>query len=254
MTGKILQFAATALMLTALAGCGSMNNGSGATESEDSHLNRAGFKTSVEDGRLWVLRPGEEKSEKHATLINAGPRGMTVKALDRETALEYLATKPGFEVSVEDERLWVLRPGEEKSEKHATLINAGPQGMTVKALEQETAQEYLATRPGFEVEVEDNRIWVLRPGEEKSEKHSTLIGAGPLGMTVKALDDETALAYLATRPGFDVRIEDGRIWALKPGDEKSEKHATRINAGVLNRTVKAVDAETIDAYLRTPVY
>lgn len=105
--------------------------------------------------------------------------------------------KPGFTTEVVDGRLWVMRPGQEKSDKHATLIGQGPDGMTVKAPDLETAHEYLLTRPGFEVDIVDGRLWVLRPDQEKSDKHITLIGAGPDGMTVKALDKETAEAYFA---------------------------------------------------------
>jgi hypothetical protein len=104
--------------------------------------------TSVDDdGRLWVLRTGEEKSEKHITLVGAGPQGMTVKALDRATALEYMATKSGFEVEVdEDGRLWIFRSGQphEKSEKHVTRVGAGPLGTTIKALDRETLDAYMA--------------------------------------------------------------------------------------------------------------
>jgi hypothetical protein len=105
---------------------------------------RPGFVTLEEAGRLWVLRPGQEKSEKHVTLVGAGPRGMTIKALDRNTALEYIAARPGFQVTVEAGRLWVLRPGQEKSEKHITLVGAGPLGTTLKALDRETIEAYLA--------------------------------------------------------------------------------------------------------------
>ncbi len=158
---------------------------------------KPGFVTEIEDGRLWVLRPGEQKSGKHVTLVGKGPAGMTIKAPEKETALEYLAAKPGFVTEIEDGRLWVLRPGEQKSGKHVTLVGKGPAGMTIKAPEKETALEYLAAKPGFVTEIEDGRLWVLRPGEQKSGKHVTLIGKGPAGMTVKALDRETAEAYLA---------------------------------------------------------
>lgn len=162
--------------------------------------------------------------------------------------------KDGFEVDVEDGRLWVLRSGDEKSEKHDTMIAAGPRGMSVKALNRDTASEYLASKPGFDVEIEDGRLWVLRSGQEKSEKHATLIGAGPQGLTVKALDRETALEYLGSKPGFDVDVEDGRLWVLTPGQEKSEKHATAIGAGPLNTSVKALDQDTLNAYAKTKVY
>ena len=54
-----------------------------------------------------------------------------------------------------------------------------------------------ALAPGFTVEVdEDGRIWVFRTGEpaEKSEKHITRVGAGPMGSTLKALDRDRQIA------------------------------------------------------------
>lgn len=104
-------------------------------------------------------------------------------------------------------------------------------------------------KEGFVVLVEDGRLWVQRPDQEKSEKHVTWVGAGPSGTTLKAPDADTALAYLASRPGFDVEVEEGRIWVLRPGQEKSEKSVTRVGAGPRGATVKAVDAETLHAYL-----
>lgn len=161
---------------------------------------KPGFQVEVDDGRLWVLKPEQEKSGKHVTLIGAGPQGMTLRALDRDTALEYLAAKPGFEVEVQEGRLWVLKPGQEKSGKHVTLIGAGPQSMTLRALDMDSALEYLAAKPGFNVEAQDGRVWVLRPGQEKSGKHVTKIGAGPQNATLRGLDVETLDAYLAYRP------------------------------------------------------
>ncbi len=161
---------------------------------------KPGFQVEVDDGRLWVLKPGQEKSGKHVTLIGAGPQGMTLRALDQDTALEYLAAKPGFEVEVQEGRLWVLKPGQEKSGKHVTLIGAGPQNMTLRALDMDSALEYLAAKPGFNVEAQDGRVWVLRPGQEKSGKHVTKIGAGPQKATLRGLDIETLDAYLAYRP------------------------------------------------------
>lgn len=160
-------------------------------------VGRQGFETRMEDGRLWVLRPNQEPSEKHVTLIGAGPGGVTIMALDRDTALAYLATKPGFDVRIEDGRVWVLRPGQEPSEKHVTLIGAGPMGTTLKAIDSDTALAYLATVPGFEIQIENGRVWALRPGQEKDEKCVTAIGVGPRGSTVKAVDRATLDAYLA---------------------------------------------------------
>jgi|GEM_PF-4619222 len=113
-------------------------------------FDKPGFQTSLDDdGRLWVLRPGEEKKEKHITLVGAGPDGKTIKALDRQTALKYLSCKPGFETLFDDDgRLWVFRKGEEQErpEKHVTRVGVGPLGTTVKAKDRETLDAYLAVK------------------------------------------------------------------------------------------------------------
>lgn len=210
---------------------------------------KPGFRVEVEDGRLWVLKSGEEKSGRYVTLIGAGPLGSTVRALEMDTALEYLAAKPGFRVEVRDGRLWVLKPDQEKSGQHVTLIGAGPRNMTLRALDMGTALEYLAAKPGFNVEVQDGRLWVLKPGQEKSGRYVTLIGAGARGATLRALDMDTALEYLATKPGFNVQAEDGRLWILKPGQEKSGRHAALIGAGPQKTTLRGVDMETLERYL-----
>ena len=123
--------------------------------------------------------------------------GCQTDSSSNETDAKPLYAKPGFVTIEEEGRLWVLKPGEEPSEKHVTLVGAGPDGMTLKALERDTALLYIATTPGFKVEIEEGRIWVLKPGEKKSEKHITLVGAGPMGMTIKALNKETAEEYIA---------------------------------------------------------
>lgn len=167
------------------------------TATKASPFDKPGFITSVEDGRLWVLRPGQEKSNNSVTLIGQGPQGMSVRALDRETAVEYIANKPGFNVTYEDGRLWVLKPGQEKSNNNVTLIGQGPMGMSVRALDRETAVEYIASKPGFNVTYDNGRLWVLKPGQEKSNNNVTLIGQGPMGLSVRGLDRETLDEYLA---------------------------------------------------------
>lgn len=61
---------------------------------------KPGFKTRVEDGRLWVFREGSKDWEefeksgeptKMVTRINAGPDGMTIRSSDAETIDAYLA-------------------------------------------------------------------------------------------------------------------------------------------------------------------
>jgi hypothetical protein len=58
-------------------------------------------------------------------------------------------------------------------------------------------------RPGFAVKVVDGRLWVFRGEEVPDElpgKHSTFVGAGPDGMTIKAPDAETVSAYIEAGP------------------------------------------------------
>ncbi|WP_220150922.1 hypothetical protein [Marinomonas rhizomae] len=129
-----------------------------------------GFKTQIEDGRLWVFEDGSEElaffeahgePAKQFTNIGAGPEGMTVKAASQESLDKYLAATSGaefdikgFKTKVEDGRLWVFEDGSEELaffEKHGepakqfTNIGAGPNGMTVKAASQETLDKYLST-------------------------------------------------------------------------------------------------------------
>lgn len=214
-----------------------------------SAYDKPGFHTSVEDGRLWVLRGGEEKNDKHVTLIGAGPAGMTIKAASKDTALAYIVAKTGFVTEVHDGRIHVMRGGEKWSDKHITLIGAGPRGMTVKALDKETAWDYLTAKDGFITHIEDGRLHVMREGESWSDKHITLIGAGPNGMTIKALEKDTAYAYLAAKPGFVTHVEDGRVHVMRPGESWSDKHVTLIGAGPKGMTVKALDRGTAMAYL-----
>lgn len=110
---------------------------------------KSGFRTSIEDGRLWVLKDGEEKAEKHITLIGAGPMSMTIKAANKSTALEYIAAKPGFVTKADDEgRIWIFTADEEVSmpEKHVTRVGAGPRNITLKALNRDVLDAYCAAR------------------------------------------------------------------------------------------------------------
>jgi len=121
--------------------------------------------------------------------------------------------------------------------------------------------------PGFATTIEDGRLWVFRAGcEELAEfkangelgKHVTRIAAGPKGMTLKGPDGETLDAYMLTKPGFWVTIEDGRLWVFRNGCAELDefrangelgKHVTRIAAGPRGMTIKGPDGQTLDAYL-----
>jgi hypothetical protein len=123
-------------------------------------VERDGFATQLEDGRLWVFAADSEalaEFRKHGepakctTLIGAGPGGMTLKGPDRETLDAYLGTRPGFAARVEDGRLWVFRAGSSELADYdangapalcATVIGIGPGGMTVKSPDRQTIQDW----------------------------------------------------------------------------------------------------------------
>lgn len=195
---------------------------------ESDHLHgyvaaRPGFATRIADGRIWVFRPGskglasfEQTGEPAKQVIRpgAGPMGMTVKSEDFDTIDEYLCSRPGFVTRVRDGRLWVFRPGSKslaefdavgEPAKHVTKVREGPHGMTIKAEDVSTIEQYMATAEGFETKVVDGRVWVFladskeyREFMEKGEpaKHITLVRAGPMGMTVKGPDSDTVNLYL----------------------------------------------------------
>jgi hypothetical protein len=122
-----------------------------------------GFVTFEEKGKLWVFRHGSKeladfraKGEpaKSVTLVGRGPNGMTLRAPDKQTAIDYLYGKVGFVVWTDAEnRLWVFRSGSKeladyyaKGElaKHVTRLGAGPGGITIKAPDGETIDAYTA--------------------------------------------------------------------------------------------------------------
>lgn len=60
------------------------------------------------------------------------------------------------------------------------------------------------------------------------------------------------------RPGFETKVEDGRLWVFQAGSKewgefakKGEpaKQVTRIAAGPGGMTIKSSDAKVIDAYM-----
>jgi hypothetical protein len=205
---------------------------------------------------------------------------LTIMSGDNETIDAYLTAKPGFETRLADGRLWVFRTGskelaefEQYGElaKHVIRPGAGPAGITIKAPAAETIDAYLTVKPGFVTRLVDGRLWVFRSGgaelaefdrQGELAKHVTHPGVGPGGVTVKAPDADTVTAYLVAADGFETKVQEGRIWVFRPGSvelaefEKSgelAKHITRPGAGPQGLTVKAADAETLDAYLRSAV-
>lgn len=120
---------------------------------------------------------------------------------------------------------------------------------------------------GFVTCEEDGRLWVFSTNSDQLAgflkqgelaKHVIRPGAGPAGMTIKAPDAETIVAYTTAKKGFVTKVEDGRLWVFRPrSDELAQfenagdlaKHVVRPGAGPQGMTIKAPDAETIDAYL-----
>jgi hypothetical protein len=270
-----------ALLALAAVGCKT-----GKSEKEPAAYGKPGFTViPAADNRVWVFRDGSKELDefrakgelaKHVTRPGAGPGGMTVKAPDSETIVEYASSRDGFETFVRDGRIWVFRPGSkelaefEKSgepAKSVTRPNAGPMGMTVKGPDADTITEYLGAKSGFVTRAKDGRLWVFRDGAKELEefqkggelaKHVTRPGAGPKGITIKAPDTETAVDYAVACDGFATFVRDGRIWVFRPGSkelaefEKSgepAKSVTRPLAGPMRMTVKGPDVDTIDAYV-----
>ncbi|MCG8586636.1 MAG: hypothetical protein MI757_18190, partial [Pirellulales bacterium] len=189
----------------------------------------------------------------------------------------YTTHKPGFKTFIVDGRVWVFAedsPQIAKFKEHGELAKqvirpgGGPQGMTIKSEDAATIDKYMNDKPGFVTAVVDGRLWIFRPGSEdlaefkkngEPAKFVTFPNAGRRGMTLKAPDRETILAYLAAVDGFETFIDDGRVWVFKKGSPdlaeykkngEPAKMVIRPSAGPYKMTVKGSDKETINAYLR----
>ena len=101
------------------------------------------------DGRLWVWREGEPrtKSTKNVRLVSEGPGRRTVIALDRSVAVEYVATRPGFETEhdADEDSIWVWWRGRphDRPAKPVVREGAGPMNKTLKAGDKETLAAYV---------------------------------------------------------------------------------------------------------------
>ena len=184
--------------------------------------------------------------------------------------------KPGFVSWEVDGRLWVfVMTSQEAADfaksgelaKSVTRPGAGPGRMTIRSADSETIDLWVATKGGFFVQPDDGRLWVFRSNDAAlagflagNEPAKVVIrpGAGPGGATLKALDGETLAAYIAAKDGFATFIVDGRIWVFSLDDPELDvfrsageiaKNVTRPGAGPDGMTVRAPDAETLDAYL-----
>jgi hypothetical protein len=136
---------------------------SGTAHMQSSH-DIPGYKTFLEDGRLWVFEEGSEdlakfiehgEPAKIVVLPGKGPGGMTLKGTERDVMLAYAFSKPGFRVFLEDGRLWVFEEGSEdlakfiehgEPAKIVVLPGKGPGGMTVKSVDRSVIDAYLAAK------------------------------------------------------------------------------------------------------------
>ena len=122
-------------------------------------------------------------------------------------------------------------------------------------------------KPGFVTFLEDGRLWVFKENAKELAdfqkdgelaRHVVFPGQGPARMTLKAPDRDTVLAYLCSKPGFVAIAEDGRTWIFREGSkdfadfQKSgelARHVVRPAAGPMRSTLRAPDAETLDAWM-----
>lgn len=122
---------------------------------------KPGFVTVGDEGRLWIFEEGSEalaefrrvgEPGRSVTMIGAGPRNTTLRAVDRETILRWQGTAEGFDVFVRDGRLWVFDADSEGSRefrrtgepaKRITRIGVGPAGATVCSDDADTLNRYL---------------------------------------------------------------------------------------------------------------
>lgn len=150
------------------------------------------------------------------------------------------------------------------------LLAFGLAGCQTTAVVQAADSAQAAAGPypkeGFVTFDEEGRIWVFQADakelaefREKGELAKFVVrpSAGPQGKTLKAPDSETIIHYMTRTPGFVTFLEDGRLWVFRDGaqelteyKDKGElaKFVVRPSAGPLGMTLKAPDAETLDAY------
>jgi hypothetical protein len=163
--------------------------------------------------------------------------------------------------------VWAVAAGCKAGSKPPPWAETRPMAAAKDSSPKPSVQGTPYDKPGFATRIQEGRLWVFKQGtKELAEfdkqgelaKHVIRPGAGPKGMTIKAPDAETILAYLAFKPGFAIRVQDGRIWVFKHGAKELEdydkqgelaKHVIRPGAGPKGMTIKAPDFETIDAYL-----
>ncbi len=122
-------------------------------------------------------------------------------------------------------------------------------------------------KPGFVSWEIDGRLWVFvmtsRDAADFAKsgdlaKNVTRPAAGPDSMTIRSADSKTNDAWVASKGGFFVKEDEGRLWVFRSDDPalakflagiEPAKMVIRPGAGPGGATLKALDAETIAAYL-----
>jgi hypothetical protein len=157
----------------------------------------------------------------------------------------------------------------------ALLVAAMAGGLQAGAGKSATKEAAQATqsydKPGYVAFEQDGRLWVFPEGSEaatrysgheKPEKHVTRVSACIDRATIKSVEAQTLNDFIATNDhsGFVMdEDEEGRLWVFKKGSEaagkyvsqpKPEKHVTQIGACLERKTVKALNQEDIEGYLR----
>lgn len=240
---------------------------------------REGFDVYPHDGRLWVFESGSQASKDFANGVEPAKSvtrilpGRTLRSTEGETIQKYLVQRPGFFTLIEEGRLWIFREGSaEHSQflatgepaKRTTLIGAGPMGMTAMSADRETIDEYLAWRPGFEVRMHEGRRWIFLEGSP--ELASFDAGVEPAksvtrirpGGSLRAIDGAVLDHYEVAAEGFATFPVEGAVWVFREGSPELEKYLTsgdgvpqvsRPEAGPAGRTVHAPDEGTLESYL-----
>ncbi|MEZ5977300.1 MAG: hypothetical protein R3F34_03680 [Planctomycetota bacterium] len=202
--------------------------------------------------------------------------------------------KDGFFVSEASSKrgrlLWVFAEGSQdlaewrrdgELAKSTSLIGAGPAGATLRSGDRDTLLRYLGAKDGFWVDVghlgRREFLWVFREDSDELREYAangelgknvTLIGAGPLGVTLRGGDRETLLEYAGTKPGYVVSL--GHIgsreflWVFEEGsaalDEFRAKgepaqSVTFVGGGPQGLTLRGADRGTLLLYAaRKPGY
>ncbi len=282
----------TCLIVAAFYSCsGRGDHASGALFGEENNQQstyaKPGFYVEESEGRLWVFKNDSEalsqfkdvgEPAKFSTIVGGGPGGMTIRSDTKETIIGYLAAKEGFFTEIIDNRLWILEEDSEslaqlksfgEPAKNSTFVGKGPMRITVRTDSKHTFIKYLAAKKGFWTEIKEDRLWILEKGSDSYKqimeagdiaKNVTLVGKGPMNISIRSDDKATVLKWAAMKDGFNTYVREGRIWVFKPGSEheaeflevgEPAKSVTKVGAGPMRATVRAAELDVMHRYLRS---